>query len=277
MTYADSASLRIFGCWTRLYYVTRTAYLQRFQCTKATWQTRGSSSNLSLFAHAPSQAQMPQQVKFTPFGIPYITEFENVSFVPQRRREELRQNSLDLPQPRHTFYSASPSLSSSTSSFCYIESPPPPPRFPSFSLRSASSLFKRKPAAHSTTEPPLWSTHSEDPKPLPPPPHSDVSETHGIYIQFPPEHIHPQMTRKERLVHLQKTISVAVLDAGMSRSPGNTTHPEEHSNENAVHRNRGYKTANALFCGTYGQLMTALEGAGLSAVPCVGEGLSGCE
>lgn len=204
-----------------------------------------------------------QMIKFTSFGIPYLTEFENVSFVPGQRPPR----SLHTPSP-----SPSPSPSSSSSSFCYIESPPPPPRLPSLSLRLASSLFKRKPAHSpngSTTEPPT----SEDTKPLPPPPQSDTSETHGIYIQLPPELSHPQMTRKQRLVHLQKTISVAVLDAGMSSSPGNTT---PHSNENALQQARGYKTANALFCGTYGQLMTALEAAGLSAIPYVGEGLSGC-
>lgn len=224
---------------------------------------------------------MSRQIKFTPFGIPYVTEFENVSVVPKRHPDDLRP-SLPLSKP---LYPPSPSPSSSTSSFCYIESPPPPPRFPSFSLPSASSFFKRKPTQHPahsrtlhhpTTEPPHWSSDSKGTKPLPPPPHSDVSESHGIYIQFPPEHIRPQTSRKEMLVHLQQTISLAVLDAGMSSPPGNTTHPEKHSNENAVHRTRGYKTPDALFCGTYGQLMTALEGAGLSAIQCVGEGLSGC-
>ncbi|KAG8219575.1 hypothetical protein J3R82DRAFT_526 [Butyriboletus roseoflavus] len=193
-------------------------------------------------------------IKFTSFGVPYINEFENVSFV-------------------RSFSSSSDSLSYTPSS---SSSPPPPPRLPPLSLRLASSLFKRKPThTHPTTEP-LWSANSEHTKPLPPPPQPDASETHGIHIQFPPEQSHPQMSRKQRLVHLQQTISVAVRDAGMSTSsPGNLTHPEKHSNENVLHPTRGYKTPDAFFCGTYGQLMSALEGAGLSAMPCVGEGLSG--
>ncbi|KAF8560106.1 hypothetical protein OG21DRAFT_1479946 [Imleria badia] len=209
---------------------------------------------------------MTREIKFTSFGIPYILEFENVSCVPE--------------PPRY----ASPSPSSSTSSFCYIDSPPPQRRLPSFSLRSPSSLFKRKPAPTPPTSssrtsnnsaPELWCANSESTKPLPLPPQSDVPETHGIFIRSPPESSHPQRSRKEKLVHLQQTISVAVLDAGMSRSPGSTTRPEKHSNGNAVHGGRGYKTPDALFCGTYGQLMAALEGAGLSATPCAGENVSG--
>jgi len=205
-------------------------------------------------------------IKFTSFGIPYILEFENVSFAPER--------------PRKTDNS-SPSPSSSTSSFCYIDSPPPgppPQRRPSFSLRSASSIFKRKPTHHSPTRHniPSGTSASEGTKPLPPPPQSDVSEPHGIYIQFPAGRTRPQMPRKERLVQLQQAISAAVLDAGMSRSPGNTTHPDKHSNGNAVHGSRGYRTPDALFCGTYGQMMAALEGAGLSATPCPGADLPGC-
>ncbi|KAI9570323.1 hypothetical protein HD554DRAFT_2085442 [Boletus coccyginus] len=199
---------------------------------------------------------MAREIKFTSFGIPYILEFENVSFAPER--------------PRKTD-SISPSPSSSTSSFCYIDSdsPPPPQRRPSFALRSASSIFKRRSSRRSPTRHniPSGTCASEGTKPLPPPPQSDISEPHGIYIQLPAERIRPQMTRKERLVQLQQAISVAVLDAGMSRSPGNTTHPDKHSNGNAVHGRQRYRTPDALFCGTYGQMMAALEGAGLSATP----------
>lgn len=194
---------------------------------------------------------MTQDIKFTPFGIPYILEFENVSFLPRNQ-----------PESRYS--------SCSSESFCYIETPPAPPQsLPSFSLRSASSLFKRKPTQ------PAHHDLTEVTKPLPPPPKSDLSESHGIYIQFPPEHSHPQMSRKQRLVHLQQTISIAVLDAGMSRSPGNIAHPENHSSDNPSHRTRGYRSADALFCGTYGQMMAALEGAGLSVTPCLGDSLSG--
>lgn len=211
---------------------------------------------------------MTREIKFTSFGIPYILEFENVSFVPERPPS---------PEPRHSLYTTP---SSSSSSFCYIDSPPPPSRFPSFSLPSASSLFKRKNTQHSPprhTIPSRTSDTSEGTKPLPPPPRTGVSETHGIYIQFPAERSHPQMSRKERLVHLQQTISMAVLDAGMSRSPGNTsTRSEEHSNGNAIRGSRGHRTPDALFCGTYGQLVAALEGAGLSATPYAGDDLSGC-
>lgn len=145
---------------------------------------------------------MSRQIKFTPFGVPYILAFEDIFFLPQP--------SSSAPDSRR---------SSSSESFCYIENPTHPP---------------------------------------PPPPFD------GIYIQFPPERSHPQLTRKQRLVRLQQTISMAVLDAGMS-------HPENQPS----HRNRGYRSSDALFCGTYGQMMAALEGAGLSATPCTGDDLSG--
>ncbi|KAN0100382.1 hypothetical protein V8E55_000366 [Tylopilus felleus] len=196
---------------------------------------------------------MTREIKFTSFGLPYVLEFENVSVVP----------STDLRPP---------SPASSSSSFCYIDSPPSRPRLPSLSFLSPSSIFKRK---HAPTKTAHNSTESECAKPLPPPPAPDASEAHGICIRFPAESSHPQRSRKERLVHLQKTISVAVLDAGMRRSPANANRSENNSNGHAVHASRGYRTPDALFCGTYGQLMAALEGAGLSATPCTGENLPG--
>ena len=250
------------------HYITTTAYLHLFLGASTRPLNEAKASNTLLLAHCYSHAQMARDIKFTSFGIPYILEFEKVSFAPDRPPTE----------PQHS------TPSSSTSSFCYIDSPPPRPRFPSFSLPSASSLFKRKPSQrkptrpsrnNSASEPPLWCASSEGSKPLPPPPQSDVSETHGIYIQFPAEHNNPQMSRKERLVRLQQTISMAVLDAGMSRSPGNTTHSEKPSDVNAKHGSRGYRTPDALFCGTYGQVVAALEGAGLSATPYPGEDSSG--
>lgn len=74
-------------------------------------------------------------------------------------------------------------------------------------------------------------------------------------------------------MHLQQTIGTAVLDAGMRCSPGNTALSENNSDDQG-HHPRGHRSADALFCGTYGQMMTALEGAGLSATPCTGESLS---
>ncbi|KAG9314125.1 hypothetical protein JVU11DRAFT_4910 [Chiua virens] len=231
---------------------------------------------------------MTQEIKFTSFGIPYIREFENVSVIPHRRRKESPAKHAPSSGHPSTFYNpnASPSCSSSTSSFCYIDSPPGrPPRFPSFSFRSPTSLFKRKPTDDdysptyhtiSSRDRPTDPPKSGIPEQLPSPPESNSPETHGIYIQFPSDHVHPrQMSRKEKLVLLQQTISMAVLDAGMSRSPGNSTRPESHSDDIPVHSSRGYRTTDALFCGTYGQLMAALEGAGLSAAPCE-EGLSRC-
>lgn len=221
----------------------------------ATTSSRVASHRLMPAQRGPREAPSPcssmaREIKFTPFGVPYVPEFDNVSFVPER------------PASR----------SSSSSSFCYIESPPPSQRFPAFSLRSASSLFKRRP-----TQPIHPPAHDHDlvndtSKPLPPPPKLDVSEPNGIYIRFPPDSSQPCMSRKQGLVLLQQTISAAVLDAGMSRSPGNMSHPECHSSDNQA---RGCRSADALFCGTYGQMMAALEGAGLSATPCTGEDLPG--
>ncbi|KIK95349.1 hypothetical protein PAXRUDRAFT_11497 [Paxillus rubicundulus Ve08.2h10] len=246
---------------------------------------------------------MTQDIRFNSFGIPYVVEFENVSFVPQHRIHDSRSKHPYNDPSVSSFsepglpYFTTPSPSSSTSSFCHIESPPPAPRFPSlhrsFSLRSASSLFRLKPrgsSSHlSSTRPipsqslnvssnvlPTWSA-PEHTKPLPPTPHLKFSDgqSDGLYIQFASPQNPSHMGRKDKLVHLQKTINTAVLDAGMNSPPQNTDSQEPSNGEKPSQKNRGYRTHGALYCGTYGQMMAALEGAGLYATPCMEAGLSG--
>ncbi|KAF8846108.1 hypothetical protein BDN67DRAFT_976936 [Paxillus ammoniavirescens] len=248
---------------------------------------------------------MTQDIRFNSFGIPYVVEFENVSFAPQHRIQDSRSKHTCHDLLVSSFsdpglaYSPTPSPSSSTSSFCHIESPPPAPPFPplhrSFSLRSASSLFRLKPRRSSldmslpsirpipsqcsnlsSNALPTWSA-PEHTKPLPPTPHRKVADVQadGLYIQFTSPESLPQMGRKDKLVHLQKTINTAVLEAGMNTPPKNTVCQEPSNAEKTSQETRGYKTHDALYCGTYGQMMVALEGAGLYATPCLEAGLSG--
>ncbi|KIJ66216.1 hypothetical protein HYDPIDRAFT_26585 [Hydnomerulius pinastri MD-312] len=255
---------------------------------------------------------MTQEIRFNSFGIPYIVEFGNVSFVPPKqcnadvsRSKHARHDPLSpavssVSEPTLTYSSASPSPSSSTSSFCYIpDRPSQPPRFPSltrsFSLRSASSIFRRKsrPSLSDTstlTTPtpsqstnvsdnvlPTWSSIPSHAKPLPPPPPPQApgARADGLYIQFSSAQSCPQMSRKDELVHLQKTISSAVLEAGMDTPPSSTDCRGPSDVGHASQRSRGHKTSDTLYCGTYGQMMAALEGAGLSATPCLEAGFSG--
>ncbi|KAF9225534.1 hypothetical protein BS17DRAFT_879534 [Gyrodon lividus] len=265
--------------------------------------------------HSASRYNIPtmaQEIRFNSFGIPYIVEFENVSFVPQQCSEESRsKHARNVPhspvvssfsEPGFAYSISSLSPSSSTSSFCHIETPPRAPRFPSlyrsFSLRSASSLFRRKPRRSSSDlDPsdicpipsqstnvssnvlPTWCSVPEYTKPLPPtPPHRKIADVHadGLYIQFASPQSLPQMTRKDKLVHLQRTIGTAVLEAGMNTPPRNADNQEPSNRDTISQKDRGYKTPDALYCGTYGQMMAALEGAGLSATPCLEAGFSGC-
>ena len=162
-----------------------------------------------------------------------------------------------------------------------------------FSLRSAPSLLKRKPRRASENDllctPPAHPCSSIDvgnirsswivipshnePKPLPPPPHTSSTEPNvpvaGLFIQFRAHSEEPESHPKRRLLRLQKTIGSAVLAAGME-TPSTGTDPT-----NLRPQAMKDSCPAALFRGTYGQMTTALENAGLSATPCHGCGISG--
>ncbi|KAH7886048.1 hypothetical protein F5I97DRAFT_1927929 [Phlebopus sp. FC_14] len=204
---------------------------------------------------------MTREIRFNSFGIPYIVEFANVSF---HRRS-----------------------SSSSSSFCRVPSSASSASLPLqtrrlFSLRSVSSFFSKKSrrSLQNNISPPTAPVPSENTLPTwcaippftPPAPTSSNSApslAEALFIQFSSPH--PPMTRKQRLAYLQRTISHAVLDAGMD-TPSNGNNPRP----STEHPPRpGFKIPETLYCGTYGQMVSALESVGLFATPCLDTGFPG--
>ncbi|KAG6335469.1 hypothetical protein ID866_3619 [Astraeus odoratus] len=271
---------------------------------------------------------MFQEIRVNSFGIPYTTEFSDASFACSSRNANASYVSDEHVSPSASLSSLAElaltrlephSPSSSTSSFSDILFSASSPSLPlqkaadkgtslfnnrlfsrTFSLRSASSLLRRKPRhaisenhlsctspAHPRSSPDLANARSSwivippyMPKPLPPPPQTALIESDmqlaGLYIGFRAEpdaremHPHP----KRRLLRLQQTISSAVLAAGMEAPSTGTGPCSVSAPGNKLQATSGKHPA-ALFRGTYGQMTTALEGAGLSVTPCHGFGFSG--
>ncbi|KAG2044360.1 hypothetical protein BDR03DRAFT_849530 [Suillus americanus] len=182
---------------------------------------------------------MPQQIHWTPFGIPYVVEFNNVSFTPRRTASPSEDTLTSFPAQEKSAsiseqsltYSC-PSATSSSSSFCHIsqcmlESP----------LKTRSSISR-----------------------LPEPEGIHVD---GLHIQFATPPCDPRASSRSRLVRLQKTITSAVVEAGMDT-------PSALEEQMDVSTNvPDYRSRDTLFRGTYGQVMVALKAAGLVATPCM--------
>ncbi|KAG2156550.1 uncharacterized protein EDB93DRAFT_1247253 [Suillus bovinus] len=245
---------------------------------------------------------MPQQIHWTSFGIPYVVEFNNVSFAPRRTASPSEDILASFPPPENpasvseqSLAYSCPSAASSTSSFCHIskcmlESPLQTrssiSRLASLSrsapgMRSASSFFKRKQQkSHPSTRKPCttsqnafsnpidtWcSIPAHVPKPLPPVPQQEPEGIHvdGLHIQFATPPYDPRASSRSRLVRLQKTITSAVVEAGMD-----TPSSLEEQTDVSTNGVPDYRSRDTLFRGTYGQVMVALKAAGLVATPCM--------
>ncbi|KAI6153849.1 hypothetical protein BKA82DRAFT_4094611 [Pisolithus tinctorius] len=258
---------------------------------------------------------MFQEIRVNSSGIPYATEFRDPSFfcsssTLESAHHEYPSPSLsslaDLTLTRLESYSPSSSTSSLTRVLLSTSSPslplqgatdkPAPRRLfsRSFSLRSASSLLRRKPCR--TVSDPLAFNSSPSqngvdnsnirsswivvpPKPLPAlpqmrsPPESDLRVA-GLHICFRAHVAGPQMHPRKRLVHLQKTLASAVLAAGMETPATGAGCCAGNVQGNKSQINKESSTG-GLFRGTYGQVTTALESAGLIATPCDSDGIAG--
>ncbi|KAG1757240.1 hypothetical protein EDB19DRAFT_20894 [Suillus lakei] len=256
-------------------------------------------SSILYFLERPIRhLEMPQQIHWTSFGIPYVVEFNNVSFAPRRTASPSQDTLTSFHSPKGSTsvleqslpYSC-PSATSSTSSFCHIsqcmlESPLQTrssiSRLVSLSraapsMRSASSFFKRKP--HTSTRKPCSSSQKASsnpidtwcfipphaPKPLPPVPQQEHEGIHvdGLHIQFATPPCDPRASSRSRLVRLQKTITSAVVEAGMDTPSALEEQMDDSTNA------PDYHSRDTLFRGTYGQVMVALKAAGLVATPCM--------
>ncbi|KAH8099777.1 hypothetical protein BXZ70DRAFT_217271 [Cristinia sonorae] len=197
---------------------------------------------------------MVPEVKFTPFGIPYLVEFSNIAF---RKRSK--------------------SNSSSTVSTADASSRTNPSRLavPGTSVRAAAS----------TPFLPTRSTVQQNAPTLPLNPDISESEGEGLLIRFASHRHHPYRPLSEtRIAALKVRIANAVIAAGMdtpSTDRGKSS-PERCISHGRVltsdlRRPRGVAPAGALFRGTYGQVTSALHAAGLTTTPCHQAGFSNAQ
>lgn len=260
---------------------------------------------------------MFQEIRVDSSGSPYATEFRDPSFycssstLTKSTHHEYPSPSLsslaDLTLTRLESYSPSSSTSSLNRVLLSASSPSLPlqkatdkqtPRrlfSRSFTLRSASSLLRRKPRRSFSQEslsfrsPPSQNGADTSnirsswivvpPKPLPAlpqtrSPNESDSRVAGLHICFRAHMAGPQMHPRKRLVHLQKTLASAVLAVGMETPSTDTGFCAANVQGNKPQMNKE-NNSGGLFRGTYGQVTTALENAGLIATPCDSDGVAG--
>ncbi|KAI5997966.1 hypothetical protein EDD15DRAFT_2242796 [Pisolithus albus] len=239
---------------------------------------------------------MFQDIRVNSSGSPYATEFRDSSFFGssstlRSTRHEYPSPSLsslaDLTLTRLESYSPSSSTSSLDRVLLSASSPSLPlqkstdkqtPRrlfSRSFTLRSASSLLRRKQRRSVSQEPLSFrSPHSQNGadsgnirSSLRPANESD-SRVAGLHICFRAHMVGTQMHPRKRLVHLQKTLASAVLAVGMETPSTDTGFCAGNEQGNKPQMNKE-NNSGGLFRGTYGQ------NAGLIATPCDSDGMAG--
>lgn len=124
--------------------------------------------------------------------------------------------------------------------------------FANVKIRSWAARMSRVKRHHRTRK------NSIAPTPPPPPPPPAKTPNGGIYIHFPSGIDSCEKLSPQHLARLKSTIVEAVQSAGMDAPPKPATRDHR-----AVSTTRG-----ALFRGTYGQVTTALQAAGLNTTPC---------
>lgn len=199
-----------------------------------------SSTNLALALTPPLASTMAPEIRFTTFGIPYLVEFANVKF----RSVLKRRHACPKPDRKRSRSSSGSSVGSDTT------------------LHSSIST------ASSET---LASTYEND------------ADGEGLFIQFASHCSQPRQALTEGcLMRLKYKIANAAAAAGM-------TAPSAADNVDPVNRamcrlSRRFEAQNhdpqqrvgstsSFYRGTYGQLMDALESAGLMTTPCKASGI----
>lgn len=190
---------------------------------------------------------MAPEIKFSAFGIPYLVEFRNVSF-------RARSRSRSRTPPRATIVDRD----SRCFSFILVDRPP------SFddAVTDTASIASIATASSQTLAYPG----------------EDTGEGDGLFIQFATHCGMHQKLSAMRLWRLKQRIAKAVIAAGMDASPGTErTDPMDMPTLSRMSygsiQSDGSAPASddspgALFRGTYGQVMTALQAAGLIVTPC---------
>lgn len=197
----------------------------------------------------PRNTQMAPEIKFNAFGIPYIVEFKNISF-------RARSRSRSRTPPRRTTIV---DRDSRCFSFIVVDRPP------SFDdvVTDTASIASIATASSQTLAYPG----------------EDTGEGEGLFIQFATHCGMHQKLSAMQLWRLKQRIATAVIAAGMDASPGTEKTdpmpaiPTLSRISYGSIRSDGSAPApddspGALFRGTYGQVMTALQAAGLIVTPC---------
>ncbi|OCH89535.1 hypothetical protein OBBRIDRAFT_658493 [Obba rivulosa] len=194
-----------------------------------------------------SYLTMAPEIRFNSYGVPYLVEFSHLSF---RSRSSSRCGS-----------SKSSSESSSSSLVASGSKPPSFKREPS--VRTHNTL--------GTASSETLANHVEE-----------DYDTNGLYIQFQsPYYQSPHKLSPNRILRLKRRIARAVVAAGMDSSPATEwANPEYRTAPNRFSRWSVASTDSvqppmpgSLFRGTYGQVMVALQAAGLETTPCKESGL----
>lgn len=193
---------------------------------------------------------MAPEIKFNAFGIPYLVEFKNISF---RARSRLRSRT-----PRRATVI---DRDSRCFSFILVDRPPGFDDAITDTASIASVVTASTASSQTLAYPP-----------------ENTSEGDGLFIQFATHHGMYQKLSAMRLWRLKQRIAQAVVAAGMDASPGTVRmDPMDVRTLSRMSygsiRSDGSVPApdgspGALFRGTYGQVMTALQAAGLVATPC---------
>jgi len=185
---------------------------------------------------------MAPEVKFTAWGIPYLVEFKNVAF-------RARQRSRSPPRV--------PTIARDSRCFSFILVDRPP------SFDDTASIASVETASSETLAYPG----------------DDTGEGEGLFIQFATQRrgMHQKLSNT-RLWRLKQRIAKAVLAAGMDASPGTEkmdpmdvptlsrmSYGSIRSDDSSPMPDG---SPGALFSGTYGQVMVALQAAGLVTTPC---------
>jgi hypothetical protein len=184
---------------------------------------------------------MAPEVKFTAFGIPYLVEFANVTF----RRRKSKAYGRQASQAIYTIPRGNDS---------------------DWTFASLSSKSDRD-VAYAVIE-----SESEDEQ------EDEIEPEEGLWIRFASQVPTPYSfpLSESRLTRLKYRIAKAVVAAGMESSP-NMQISDPFNNALRVKGALPPVPVSSFYRGTYGQVMEALQSAGLVASQCEESGFEGGE
>lgn len=213
-------------------------FATRFRCTSPVFH---QPTHTPIWYWFTSIVTMTPEIKFTSFGIPYLVEFANVRFRSVLKRRHAMPNPI-----RNRSNSSSSSGSASSDS------------------TASSSLI----TASSET---LASVYD------------DGGDGNGLFIQFATHQFGPrQVLSESRLTRMKYLIAHAAVAAGMTapssidksdpvdramRRLSRRFEAQSHDNQQQA------PSTSSFYRGTYGQLMAALQSAGLITTPCKASGI----